>query len=166
VPVNEIVATAELYCDTRELLARDLTALGIEVEFVDASDLDGWERTLARPARLVFAETLSNPQLRLLDVPAVAELAHQADAQFVVDNTFASPYAIRLASFAEVVVADDAVRVDEVERRPAAVRKGAPDLVVVVDGERVVDRSLPRRAPHVVGFVLERELRRVDADDD
>jgi cystathionine beta-lyase/cystathionine gamma-synthase len=102
---ERIVAAAELYGDTRELLARDLTALGIEVELVDASDLGGWERALARPARLVFAETLSNPQLRLLDIPAVAELAHQADARLVVDNTFASPYAIRpLELGADVVV--------------------------------------------------------------
>jgi cystathionine beta-lyase/cystathionine gamma-synthase len=102
---DRIVSAAELYGDTRELLARDLSGLGIEVELVDAADLDGWERALTRPARLVFAETLSNPQLRLLDVPAVAELAHQAGARFVVDNTFASPYAIRpLELGADVVI--------------------------------------------------------------
>jgi cystathionine beta-lyase/cystathionine gamma-synthase len=102
---DRIVAAAELYGDTRELLARDLTALGIEVDLVEASDLEGWERALARPARLVFAETLSNPQLRLLDIPAVAELAHLAGARLVVDNTFASPYAIRpLELGADVVV--------------------------------------------------------------
>ena len=76
--------------------------------------------------------------------------------------------ALRLlvASFAEVVVADHAVRVDEVERRPVVVVEGAPDLVVVVDRDRVVDRSLLRRPPHAVDLVLERELRRVDSDDD
>jgi hypothetical protein len=60
--------------------------------------------------------------------------------------------ALRLlvASFAEVVVADDAVPVDEVERRPVVVVEGAPDLVLVVDGDRLVDSSLLRRFPHAV----------------
>ena len=77
-------------------------------------------------------------------------------------------HALRLlvAPFAEVVVADDAVRVDEVERRPVVVGEGAPDLVVVVDRDRVVDLSLLRRLPDAVDLVLERELRRVDSDDD
>ena len=57
-------------------------------------------------------------------------------------------------------------RVDEVERRPVVVVEGAPDRVVVVDRDRVVDRSLLDRPPHAVDVVLERELRRVDADDD
>src|SRR5918994_1181454 len=76
--------------------------------------------------------------------------------------------ALRLlvASFAEVLVADDAVRVDEVERRPVAVVEGAPDFEVVVDRDRVVDPPLRRRLPNTVDVVLERELRRVDSDDD
>ena len=76
------------------------------------------------------------------------------------------PLRLLVASLAEVLVADDAVGVDEVQRRPVAVREGAPDLVVVVDRDRVVDRALLRRAPHAVDVVLERELGRVDADDD
>ena len=76
--------------------------------------------------------------------------------------------ALRLlvAALAEVVVADDALRVDEVERRPVVVVERVPDVVVVVDRDRVVDPSLRRRLPHPVDLVLERELRRVDADDD
>jgi len=69
-----------------------------------------------------------------------------------------------VASFAEVVVAEDAVAVGEVQRRPIAVGEGAPDLVVVVDRDRVVDRSLLRCAAHAVDVVLEGELGRVDAD--
>ena len=65
-----------------------------------------------------------------------------------------------------MAVADGAVRVDEVERRPVVVVEGAPDLVVVVDRDGVADPSLRRRLPHAVDVVLERELRRVDADDD
>jgi hypothetical protein len=76
--------------------------------------------------------------------------------------------ALRLlvASLAEVVVADDAVRVDEVERRPVVVVERAPDLVLVVERDRIVDLSLGRREPHAVELVLERELRCVNAEHD
>jgi hypothetical protein len=71
-----------------------------------------------------------------------------------------------VATFAEVVVADDAVRVDEVQRGPVVVGEGVPDHEVVVERDRVVDRSFLRCAPHAVHLVLERELGRMDADDD
>jgi hypothetical protein len=71
-----------------------------------------------------------------------------------------------VAPLAEVLVADDAVRVDEVERRPVAVVEGAPHRVVVVDDDRVIDRSLLGRPPHAVDVVLERELRCVDSEHD
>ena len=76
--------------------------------------------------------------------------------------------ALRLlvAAFAEVVVPDAAVPVHEVEGRPVVVVEGAPDRVVVVDRHRVVDVTLLGREPDAVDLVLERELRRVDPDDD
>jgi hypothetical protein len=67
---------------------------------------------------------------------------------------------------AEVLVPNHTVRVDEVERRPVVIVEGAPDLVAVVDRDRVVDRSLLRRPSHAVDVMLERELRRVDSDHD
>lgn len=102
---DRVVAARELYGDTRDLFVRDLPALGIDVDFVDVTDLDAWATALGRPATVVYAESLSNPQLRLLDVPAVGALAHAAGAQLVVDNTFASPYTLQpLADGADVVV--------------------------------------------------------------
>ena len=71
-----------------------------------------------------------------------------------------------VASFAELVVADDALVVDEIERRPVVVVERAPDVVVVVDRDRVVDLSLLDRLPDAVDLVFEGELRRVDPDDD
>ena len=84
------------------------------------------------------------------------------DAKQLLDDAFR----FLVASFAELVVADDAVGADEVQGRPVMIGERAPDLVVVVDGDRVVDRSLLNRAPHAVDVVLEGELRRVNADDD
>ena len=103
---DRIVAAAELYGDTRTLLERDLGALGVSVEFVPAGDLEQWQHAVAQaPTRLLYAETLSNPQLRLLDVPAVAHIAHQAGAELFVDNTFATPWMLRpLELGADVVV--------------------------------------------------------------
>ena len=77
-------------------------------------------------------------------------------------------HALRLlvAAFAEVVVADDSLGIDEVQRGPVVVVECAPDRIVVVDCDRVVDLSLGRRLPHAIDLVLERELRRVDADHD
>jgi hypothetical protein len=70
------------------------------------------------------------------------------------------PLRLLVTALAEVVVPDDAVRVDEVERRPVVVVEGPPDGVVVVDRDRVVDPALRRRHPHAIDLVLEGELRR------
>jgi methionine-gamma-lyase len=103
---DRIVAAQELYGDTRDLLIRDLPALGIRVDFVPVTDLGEWERALAAgPVRLAYAETISNPQLRMLDVAGLAGLAHAAGALLVVDNTFASPAVVRPLGYgADVVV--------------------------------------------------------------
>jgi len=103
---DRVVAARELYGDSYELLARYLPRLGVEVDFVAAADLDQWQAALARgPVRLAYAETLSNPQLVLLDIPTLAEMAHKAGAIFAVDNTFASPRLVRpLTLGADVVV--------------------------------------------------------------
>ena len=67
-------------------------------------------------------------------------------------------------AFAEFVVSNAALRVDEVERRPILIVEGAPDRIVGVDGDRIVDPHVLRGAAHVVDVVLERELWRVHAD--
>jgi len=68
-----------------------LPKFGIETVFVDGSDLDQWTEALSRPTNLVLLESPSNPMLELVDLPAVAELAHKAGAIVVVDNVFATP---------------------------------------------------------------------------
>ncbi|GAA0915925.1 methionine gamma-lyase [Virgisporangium aurantiacum] len=103
---DTVVASKQVYGDTDDLLTRDLPALGITVIRVDAFDTDGWERAVAehRPT-VLYGETLSNPQLRLMNIPAVADIAHAAGARLVVDNTFATPFCTRpLALGADVVV--------------------------------------------------------------
>jgi cystathionine beta-lyase/cystathionine gamma-synthase len=100
------IVAKELYGDTHDLLARDMRRFGMQVEFVPAAELHEWEAALVRePARVVLAETLSNPQLRLLDVPAVAAISRAAGATLIVDNTFATPFTLRpLEHGADVVI--------------------------------------------------------------
>lgn len=103
---DTIVASKQVYGDTDDLFQRDLPGLGITVVRVDAFDLAAWERAVAEHhPTVVYGETLSNPQLRVMDIPAVAVIAHRAGARLVVDNTFATPFCTTpLALGADVVV--------------------------------------------------------------
>jgi cystathionine beta-lyase/cystathionine gamma-synthase len=88
-----VMAAPDLYGATYTLLNRLLTQLGASVHFVDVENLPATEAALAetRPVALLV-ETISNPLVKVADLPALAELAHRHGAQFIVDNTFASPY--------------------------------------------------------------------------
>jgi cystathionine beta-lyase/cystathionine gamma-synthase len=88
-----VVAALDLYGATYTLLSRLFTELGAATRFVDVADLVGVEAALVetRPVALVV-ETISNPLLKVADLPALAGLAHRYGAQLLVDNTFASPY--------------------------------------------------------------------------
>ncbi len=103
---DRMVSATQVYGDTHDLMTRDLPGLGIDVVSVDSVDLDAWAAAIsAAPTRVVYAETLSNPQLEITDLSALAGLAHGAGALLVVDNTFATPYAVNpLALGADLVV--------------------------------------------------------------
>jgi len=91
-----VVSAQDVYGASYALLARLFTALGIRVRFVDIADLASVERAIAEEKpRAVFCETISNPLLKVADVPAVAELAHAHGAEVIVDSTFATPYLVR-----------------------------------------------------------------------
>jgi len=87
---DKVVASQDLYGSTLSLL-RDLGRFGVQVVTVEISDFVSMEREL-RGARLLMVETSSNPRLRVPDLRKLSDLAHQAGALVVVDNTFASPY--------------------------------------------------------------------------
>ncbi|MGI8532569.1 MAG: trans-sulfuration enzyme family protein [Geodermatophilaceae bacterium] len=108
---DTLVASRQVYGDTDDLLVRDLPALGITVVRVDAFDTAAWELAVAehRPA-VLYGETLSNPQLRLLDIPGVARIARTAGARLVVDNTFASPWCARPLHLGADVVVESATK--------------------------------------------------------
>jgi O-succinylhomoserine sulfhydrylase len=88
---DRVVAADALFGSCQFILAEILPKWGVETVFVDGRELEQWRTALSKPTKLVFLETPSNPSLRLVDVEAVAALAHQAGAGLVVDNVFATP---------------------------------------------------------------------------
>ena len=96
---DHIVASASLYGGSVNLLALTLPRFGITTTFVKPRDLAGIEAAIRPETRLIFAETLGNPGLEVLNLPAVSEIAHRAGVPLMVDNTFASPYLCRPIEF-------------------------------------------------------------------
>ena len=102
---DRVVAARSLFGSCYVILDEILPRWGVSTEFVDGEDLSQWERALSTPAQAVFFETPANPMQTLVDVEAVAQLAHAAGATVVVDNAFASPVGQRPLAFgADVVV--------------------------------------------------------------
>lgn len=96
VPGERIVASRDLYGTTAALLKNLFMGQGYDVRFVDFGDHAAVDKALSEgEARVLVGETLSNPLLRLADVPALADLAHAHGAQFVLDSTFTPPLLLR-----------------------------------------------------------------------
>ena len=91
---DHLVAAATLYGGTTELF-ENLRDFGIETDYVPVCTVEELERVVNDRTRVIFAETLSNPRLEVVDVEAVAKFAHERGIVFVVDNTVASPYLCR-----------------------------------------------------------------------
>jgi O-acetylhomoserine (thiol)-lyase len=89
---SHIVASRALYGGSHNLLDYTLPRFGIETTFVDPRDIDAWRAAIRPTTRLVFGETLGNPGLDVLDIPRVAEVAHEHGLPLLVDSTFTTPY--------------------------------------------------------------------------
>jgi O-acetylhomoserine (thiol)-lyase len=92
---GHIVASSALYGGSHNLLTYTLPRFGVTTTFVKPGDIDGWRAAIRRETKLLFGETLGNPGLDVLNVPAVAEIAHQARIPLLVDSTFTTPYLMR-----------------------------------------------------------------------
>src|SRR5499425_1272110 len=89
---SHIVASASIYGGSVNLLKLTLPRFGIATTFVNPRDPDGFKRAIRPETRLVFAETIGNPNLEVLDLPAVATIAHEAGLPLMIDSTFSTPY--------------------------------------------------------------------------
>lgn len=102
---ERVVASRAIFGSCYWIVANLLPRYGVETVFVDGSDLDAWAQALSQPTAAVLLESPSNPMLDVLDIRAIATLAHKAGALVVVDNVFASPvYQKPLELGADVVV--------------------------------------------------------------
>ena len=88
---DRLVASRALFGSCAHICTNILPRYGIETELIDGNDLAAWERALSEPTEAVFLETPTNPQLDIIDLRAVSELAHAAGASVVIDNVFATP---------------------------------------------------------------------------
>ncbi len=92
---QHIVASSALYGGSHNLLDYTLRRFGISTTFVRPGDLDGWRAAIRPETRLLFGETLGNPGLDVLDIPAVAHIAHEARLPLLVDSTFTPPWLLK-----------------------------------------------------------------------
>jgi methionine-gamma-lyase len=88
---DHLLSTDVVYGCTYELFATVLTRLGIEVSFVDTTDLEQVQRHLKKNTRMVFLETPANPTMKICDIAAISAMSRQIGAASIVDNTFATP---------------------------------------------------------------------------
>jgi cystathionine beta-lyase/cystathionine gamma-synthase len=137
-PGGRVVAARDLYGDTGTLMRRDLPDSGRTATFVAVDDLPGWERALEGGADVLYVETLSNPMLRVADLPALARLARGAGALAVVDATFTSPVNVRAAEHGFDVIVQSATKY----------LNGHSDVIagVVAADAAVLERLRPRAA--------------------
>jgi O-acetylhomoserine (thiol)-lyase len=89
---SHIVASRALYGGSHNMLAYTLARFGIDTTFVEPRNLDAWRAAIRPQTRLLFGETLGNPGLDVLDIPAVSAIAHAAGVPLLVDSTFTTPW--------------------------------------------------------------------------
>jgi O-acetylhomoserine (thiol)-lyase len=92
---EHIVASGSLYGGSHNLLGYTLKRFGIETTFINPRNLDDWRGAIRPNTRLLFGETLGNPGLDVLDIPAVSAIAHEAKLPLMVDATFTTPYLMK-----------------------------------------------------------------------
>ncbi|MDE0202852.1 MAG: O-acetylhomoserine aminocarboxypropyltransferase [Rhodospirillaceae bacterium] len=88
---GHIVSSASIYGGSHNLFTHTLPRFGIETSFVHPRDTEGFRKAIRAETRLVFGETLGNPGLEIMDMPAVAAIAHEAGVPLMIDSTFATP---------------------------------------------------------------------------
>ena len=92
---NHVVASRNIYGGSHNMLNLTMPRFGITTTFVDPRDHDAWRSAITPETRVLFAETLGNPGIEVLDVPVVAEIAHEHGLPLMLDATFTTPYLMK-----------------------------------------------------------------------
>ena len=107
---DNIVSASTLYGGTYELFSVTLKKLGIDVTFVDPDDPENIRKAIKDNTKAVYAETIGNPRINVLDIEAVAKIAHENKIPLIVDNTFGTPYLVKPIDWGADVVVHSATK--------------------------------------------------------
>ncbi len=107
---DHIVSSMNLYGGTYNLFANTLRDQGIETTFVDPHNPENFENAIKENTKLLYAETLGNPNSDVIDLKAIADIAHKHGIPFIVDSTFATPYLLRPIEYGVDVVVHSATK--------------------------------------------------------
>jgi O-acetylhomoserine (thiol)-lyase len=107
---DHIVSASTLYGGTHTLLQVNLQKLGVETTFVHPDEPKDFEKNIKKNTKLIYAETLGNPLINLVDIEALAAIAHEAGIPLVVDNTVPSPYLLRPIDWGADIVLHSATK--------------------------------------------------------
>ena len=127
---DHVVSSKALFGSCLYILEEVLTRFGVEVSFVDGADLAQWQAAVRPDTKAVFFETMSNPTLDIIDIKAVAEIAHAVGALVIADNVFSTPIFSRAVELgADVVVYSTTKHIDGQGRALGGVICGTRDFV-------------------------------------
>lgn len=107
---DHIVSSSNLYGGTYNLFANTLPEQGLTTTFVDPSDPQNFESAIKENTKLLYAETLGNPNSDVIDLKAIADIAHKHGIPLIVDNTFATPYLLRPIEYGADMVVHSATK--------------------------------------------------------
>lgn len=127
---DHVVSARALFGSCLYILEEVLRRYGVEVTFVDGTDLDQWREAVRADTKAVFLESMSNPTLEVIDLPAVAKIAHSVGATVIVDNVFSTPVFSRALELgADVVVYSATKHIDGQGRVLGGVVLGTRDYI-------------------------------------
>lgn len=107
---DEIVSASTLYGGTYNLFSVTLPRLGIKTVFVDPDDPENFRKAINEKTKAVYIETIGNPGINLIDIEAVAKIAHENGIPLIIDNTFGTPYLIKPIDFGADIVVHSATK--------------------------------------------------------
>ena len=127
---DHVVSARALFGSCLYVLEEILTRYGVEVTFVDGADLDQWQGAIRDDTAAVFFESISNPTLEVVDITAVAKIAHAKGAKVLVDNVFATPvWSNAFAQGADVVIYSATKHIDGQGRALGGVILGSKEFI-------------------------------------
>ena len=127
---DRVVSSRALFGSCLYVLEEILTRFGVEVVFVDGTDLDQWEKAITTGTKAIFFESISNPTLEVIDIKSISELAHRVGATVLVDNVFATPvFSNAIAQGADVVIYSATKHIDGQGRALGGVILGTREFI-------------------------------------